>query len=160
MTRPREFESNEIFDTPDRKLRSRGELLRVRTSGGRALLTFKAAALPGPHKSREELETPIGDPQTIRGILARLGMQLLFRYEKYRSEYQRPNETGLVTIDETPIGTFMELEGSPTWIDRLAAELGFSSADYILASYGGLYLEHCETHGYSPSHMVFGHEIA
>ena len=59
-------------------------------------------------------------------------------------------------LDETPIGDFLELEGPPRWIARAARALGRSPADYITASYGSLYLQHCQAKGVKPSHMVFG----
>jgi adenylate cyclase, class 2 len=157
LIHPREFEANEVFDTPDGSLRSRGELVRLRTVGAISVLTFKAPEQPGPHKRREELETRVDDPVVIRTILERLGFLLSFRYEKYRSEYQRENEAGRVMLDETPIGLFLELEGAAGWIDDLAQELGFSSEDYILSSYGRLYLDHCAATGVPPTHMTFDH---
>lgn len=155
LIRNREFESNELFDLAEGQLRGRGEMLRLRRAGSVCFLTFKSRDLDGPHKRREELETRIDDPDVMRGILERLGLQVSFRYEKYRSEYQRENETGIVTLDETPVGTFLEIEGDPEWVDEVANELGFSPADYIVASYGKLYLDFCRQHGHSPSHMVF-----
>jgi adenylate cyclase class 2 len=151
----RGFESNEVFDTAAREFRARGELIRLREAGGRCFLTFKGAPLPGGHKRREELETPVERAEAIAAIFGRLGLVVVFRYEKYRTEYQRPGETGIVTLDETPIGDFLELEGEPAWIDRTAAELGFSRSDYILASYGGLYLDHCRRKGIVPRNMTF-----
>jgi adenylate cyclase class 2 len=62
----------------------------------------------------------------------------------------------MATLDETPIGVYMELEGSPRWIDRAARRLGFSERDYITASYGRLYLEWCAAQKIEPGHMVFG----
>ena len=61
----------------------------------------------------------------------------------------------MATLDETPIGMFMELEGTPTWIDRTARKLGFGQPDYITASYGRLYLDWCREHGVKPGNMVF-----
>jgi adenylate cyclase class 2 len=59
-------------------------------------------------------------------------------------------------LDQTPIGDFLELEGSPAWIDRTACALGYSPDDYITASYGALYLARCQARGVEPGHMVFG----
>jgi adenylate cyclase class 2 len=93
----------------------------------------------------------------MRQILERLGYSQVFRYEKFRTEYVEAGnpEAGILTIDETPIGDFLELEGDGDWIDRKAQELGFSRKDYILTSYGKLYLEECEQRGVQPTHMVF-----
>ncbi len=151
----RVFESNQVLDTPAHQLRSRGELLRVRQAGGRGVLTYKGPAIPGEHKRREELETGVDLAGVLTIVLQRLGFGIAFRYEKYRTEFHRSGEPGLVTLDETPIGNFLELEGDPAWVDRTAAELGFSSKDYILASYGALYFEHCREHGLEPGDMTF-----
>jgi adenylate cyclase class 2 len=88
-------------------------------------------------------------------VFARLGLEPMFRYEKYRTEFQRQDEDGVVTVDETPIGNFIELEGEPDWIDTVAGELGFNERDYSTTSYGRLYLEHCERAGVPAGHMVF-----
>jgi hypothetical protein len=58
-------------------------------------------------------------------------------------------------LDETPIGNFLELEGSPRWIDRTARLLGFSSSDYINRSYGYLYLAFCRERRIRPKDMLF-----
>ena len=156
ISRPRVFESNVIYDTSDGSLRRRNQLVRVRRVGDDAILTFKSADLPGKHKRREELETHVTDAGVIELILDRLGFQPAFRYEKYRAEYRREDgEAGVVTLDETPIGAFLEIEGPAAWIDESARKLGFSESNYILASYAALYFEHCQTHGIEPSQMVF-----
>jgi adenylate cyclase class 2 len=121
----------------------------------RGILTFKGPAELGKHKSREELETGFEDPTIVARILERLGYQRAFRYEKYRTEFQRNGENGVVTLDETPIGWFVELEGTPDWIDRTAVALRWSEADYLTASYGSLYLQYCKDSNLQPSDMLF-----
>ena len=153
--RRRVFESNIVFDLPDGALRGQARLLRVRQAGTRSILTYKGPPDPGPHKSREELETGFDNPVAIRAILDRLGYRPVFTYEKYRTEYRQPGQKGIATIDETPIGAYVELEGSPAWIDRTARKLGFSQDDYILDSYGRLYLRWVESRGLRPGDMVF-----
>jgi len=86
-----------------------------------------------------------------------------FRYEKYRTTYHLPPSTEwakglLIELDETPIGTFVELEGPPEAIDRAAEELGFSRHDYIVMNYLSLYLEDCRAKGIEPRDMVFQQE--
>jgi adenylate cyclase class 2 len=151
----RSFESNVLFDTPDLRLRASQCLLRVRQNGHKVKLTYKGPPRAATkHKSREELEIEGGDTHTWRTILERLGFHPGFRYEKYRSEY-RGTGAGVVTLDETPIGIYLELEGSPSWIDRTARHLGFTEQDYIILSYGQLYREWCEKQGRQPANMVF-----
>ena len=155
VSTPRLFESNTLYETADGSLARNGMLLRVREVGEKAVITWKGPGVPGPYKSRPELETAIGSAQTLNQILDHLGYRPSFRYEKYRTEFARAGDDGVVTLDETPIGDFLELEGTGTWIDATAAKLGFSRADYILESYGRLYLADCERRGVEPGHMVF-----
>ena len=152
---PREWEANDLFDTPDGTLRQKTMLLRLRQSGHRSILTWKGPGEPGPHKSRPELETSVGSLDTLRRIFEQLGYRQNFRYEKYRTEYKHPDGGGVVTIDETPIGDFLEIEGPAPWIDTTAALLGFSPQNYVLESYGSLYLNYCKQRGLEPGNMVF-----
>jgi adenylate cyclase class 2 len=152
---PRELEADQLYDFPDGSLRLSGRLLRLRSRGSRWLLTYKGPATPGPHKSREELETGIEDGTTLSTILAALGYVPAFRYEKYRTTFRRDGEEGSVTIDETPIGVFLELEGEGDWIDRTATVLGFTPAEYLTASYSSLYQEYRRAHPGVRTDMTF-----
>ena len=122
-SRRRVHEQNTVFDTRDRRLQRRGELLRLRTAGRQSILTFKGPALRGRHRSRMEIEVELSDAATARMILLSLGYKPVFWYEKYRTEYRRNGWPGLVTLDETPIEVYLELEGAPDWLDRLAEKL-------------------------------------
>jgi adenylate cyclase class 2 len=139
----------------------------------RYLLTFKsppeslAIGTPtrqptahGRYKIREETELVIADAAALQKIFEGLGLRGWFRYEKYRTTYKLPSRSKwthglLIEIDETPIGTFIELEGPGEAIDRAARELGFSPSDYIQKNYLVLYLEDCKKRGQSPTHMLF-----
>jgi adenylate cyclase, class 2 len=155
IRKERVFESNVIFDTASRDLRSAGCALRVRTAGSAAILTFKGPAERTRHKSREEIETELGDAAAASRILGHLGYHPAFRYEKYRTEFARTGDPGLVTLDETPIGCFLELEGEAEWIDKTANALGFSEKDYVTSSYTALYVCQCNARGIAPTNMVF-----
>ena len=151
----RVFEDNSVFDTTELSLRGSDSLLRLREAGRKAVVTFKGKQSESKHKSREELETQVTDPAMTRRIFERLGFRQRFRYQKYRTEYKQRGKGGVATLDETPIGVFVELEGAPDWIDRTARRLGFAESDYITVSYGRLYLEFCERHGRKPGDMVW-----
>jgi adenylate cyclase class 2 len=154
VSRRRVFEANTLFDTLVMSLRVSRQLLRVREAGGVVTLTYKGPPAMGRHKSREELELEMSAAPPMAAILQRLGFQPVFRYEKYRTEYGRFGSAGVATLDETPVGVYLELEGTPHWIDRTARELGFGEADYITASYGRLYLDWCQRNGITPGNML------
>jgi adenylate cyclase class 2 len=44
-----------------------------------------------------------------------------------------------VVLDETPIGNFGEIEGTPRWIDRTARALGIGRRDYITQTYAPMF---------------------
>jgi adenylate cyclase class 2 len=222
---PRLYEANVLFDTPEKSLRRRGMLLRLRVerAAGRgavagkpanlraalngvlfgagreknrtnresaakaastgtgetgklhrtALVTFKGPAPGRPqrgarkentrtsrqpaYKVRREWEFRIADSAAFRQVLAALGFEPSFYYERHRTMYRlRQFPRLVVDLDETPIGVFLELEGPRRAIDRVRKALGYRRGDAILASYGALYLAHCRKRGIRPRDMLFG----
>jgi len=155
--RPRVFEANLLLDTAAASLQTAGETLRVRERGGETILTYKGPVERDRHKSREEIETSAGEAPAILAILARLGFAPSYRYEKFRTEYARRGEPGVATVDETPIGCFIELEGEGDWIDHTAARLGFSENDYVNDSYAAMFRRYCFENGIEiGAGMIFG----
>ncbi|MGH9394603.1 MAG: class IV adenylate cyclase, partial [Terriglobales bacterium] len=57
----------------------------------------------------------------------------------YRTEYQRPGEGGVLAWDETPLGTFIEIEGAPAWVRRTARALALPIAAAEPRSYPEIY---------------------
>jgi adenylate cyclase, class 2 len=180
----RVHEWNIIFDTPQGGLAKHGQLLRIRTeipegkakkdgrkAEKRVVLTFKmptATAIgaagkkqePRRYKVREEIELQVADADLLTRIFEGLGMTGWFRYEKFRTTFALPTSARwakglLIELDETPIGTFVELEGPPEAIDKAAQELGYSKRDYILKNYLVLYVEECRRQGQQPRDMLF-----
>jgi adenylate cyclase class 2 len=137
----REFESNVLYDTPDRSMRARTEILRLRHYCGRWIVTHKRLPDSGAgedrHKHRVETETEVADGGVLAEIFASVGLIAAFRYEKWRSEWS--DGEGHCVVDETPIGNFAELEGTPEWIDQAAARLGVDASQYMTLSYGRLF---------------------
>jgi len=117
---------------------------------------------PGPYKSREEIEFNVDDAVAFESVLRRIGYQRGFRYEKFRTKFRAQDHAfssqevqGIVTLDETPMGVFIELEGPEYWIDAAAAVLGFAREQFLTASYASLYGEFRRTHSEAPPNMVF-----
>lgn len=142
-----------FFDTHDLKLRRAGEVLRIRQDGTHAVLTWKGPSQRGEVKTREEIETGCGDADTLASVLGALGYVPHFRSQKYREEYAI--DTATVTIDEAPVGVFIEIEATPPVIAGVAARLGRSASDYELASYASLWRRWLETRGAPFRDMVF-----
>lgn len=154
---PRAFESNVLYDTPDRKMRARTEILRIRSYAGRWTITHKRLPDVGPgedaHKHRVETETEVADGNVLAEVFQSIGLVPAFRYEKWRSEWT--DGEGHCVIDETPIGDFAELEGAPQWIDRTAALVGVDRSEYLTLSYGRLFEQWCAEHNCPSNDLTF-----
>jgi adenylate cyclase class 2 len=154
---PRNFESNVLYDTPDRRMRARTEILRIRSYAGRWTLTHKRLPDVGPgedrHKHRIETETEVADGNALAEVFLSVGLVAAFRYEKWRTEWH--DAEGHCVVDETPIGNYAELEGSAEWIDRAATRLGIDPADYITLSYGRLFDQWREQHASAATDLTF-----
>ena len=158
VVQPRRFESNLVFDSPQRALRRRGCLLRLRRVQRRHWLTVKAPAVASRrYKIRPEWETELSDPATARALLAAFGLNPWFRYEKFRTVFSGRGRWrgGEAMLDETPIGNFVELEGSRQWIRRVARKLGAGPEEFIVKSYAALYSDWCRRRRRPFRHMVF-----
>jgi adenylate cyclase, class 2 len=138
VTKPT-HEVNTLYDLPGQALRKKGALLRLRKYGADWILTHKAKAKLGRHKTRVELETKVADGKKMDAILRALGYEPSFRYEKFRAEWS--DGKGHVVVDETPLGNIAEIEGSPRWIDHTAESLGVKPEDYITQSYAELFFD-------------------
>lgn len=119
LHQPRVFEVNLRFDTPDRILTSRHQVLRLRRDTHNRL-TYKSPARPGSEVSmRREIEFTISDFDDARLFLEALGYEVSISYEKYRATYQLDN-THLM-VDEMPFGNFLEIEGQDAAAIKAAA---------------------------------------
>ena len=151
--RARCLQDDSLLDRITEPLRERHCTLRVRVDGNQALLTCKGAPMSGAMKVREELETTVGDAGLIVDLCARLGFQVQFRYQKYREEFRRGRLVS--TVDETAVGTFVELEGSEADILRMTTDLGRSPSDFVQDSYSTLVRRHLTARGSDVSNLLF-----
>lgn len=151
--RCRRLQEDALLDDRAETLRTRRCVLRVRMESGRSFLTFKGPVQTGPMKLREEIETVVGDGETLLKCFEALGYGVWFRYQKYREEYAL-NDV-VVAIDETPIGVFVEVEGGEQGILDMAAALGRTPDDFVLDSYRSLFMAHRRAHGRPATDMLF-----
>jgi adenylate cyclase class 2 len=146
-----------LYDTPDRQMRARTEILRLRNYAGRWTMTHKRLPDFGPgedrHKHRIETETEVSDGNALAEVFRTLGLVPAFRYEKWRSEWS--DGEGHCVVDETPIGNYAELEGPAEWIDRAAEKLGIDPSQYVTLSYGRLFEQWREKHGSTAEDLTF-----
>ena len=176
---PTVLERNTLYDTPSHDFSRLGAILRVRTELPAAapgsirrvqragkpphvgLLTYKGllpkrASLNPHYKIREEIEFRLPNSRRFERLLLRLGLKPWFRYEKFRTTYRLPRLPGLhLDLDETPVGVFLELDGSKQAITKAARLLGFGPADYITVSYLEIYLADCRRKRRKPGDMLF-----
>ena len=151
--RCRRLQEDYLLDDAEETLHRRRCVLRVRIESGKSLLTFKGPVQPSRMKLREEIETVVGDGETLVRCLEQLGYRVWFRYQKYRQEYALGDV--IIAVDETPVGVFVEIEGGEQGITDTARVLGRSPDDYLLDSYRGLFMEHRRAHGLPATDMLF-----
>ena len=151
---PLHDETNDLYDDAARKLSSSGRTVRLRRAAGRAILTYKGPArFQDGMKTREEREVDVSDPAEAEAILTGLGLERRFRYEKRREEW---NCGGcIVALDETPIGTFVEVEGDPIGIRKLIVQLALDPSEAIPYSYAELYVRRRKEEPELPADMVW-----
>ena len=160
LVTPRTFEANTLYDTPERDLRSRRQVLRLRDYAGRSIVTHKRVAsteTDARYKVRIETESLIEDPAALAEIFAQLGYKPVFRYEKFRTEWD--GGEGHIFLDETPIGTYAELEGPPAWIESMREQLGVRPEQCTLESYGTMFLD-WKARNHSPADNLTFDEIS
>ena len=151
------FEENWVLDDRAGSVAARGCLLRVRRWGARSFLTYKGPArFSGGVKTREELETTVGDPATVLQVLTALGYAPVRRYQKYREMWLLAGVA--VTLDRTPMGAFVELEGPPAAIPEVAATLGIDADAAVAGSYLALWEAFRTAHPGAPADMVFAQD--
>ncbi len=105
--RERSSERNWRFDTPDGRLASNGEILRVREDDG-VRLTYKRR-IDRP-EVRQEIEIEVEQSKKTRALLEALGFEITQVYEKYRQVFHLGEIE--ITLDQLPFGDFVEIEGS------------------------------------------------
>lgn len=131
---PRVYETNLRFDTPDRALTRSYQVLRLRQDA-KVRVTYKGPGkLEGGVRARQEIEFGLDNFEAAKATFEALGYEVSFVYEKYRTTYHYQNVE--IVFDETPLGTFTEIEGpDAASIQTTAHRLGLDWAARINDSY-------------------------
>lgn len=144
-------EDNWIYDR-EGKLQGAKELLRLRIDRKGAWLTFKGAPrFEGEVKVRVEHESKVEDSEQTHSILEGLGFEVVRRYQKKREEWRLGGVT--VALDHTPIGDFVEFEG--TGAEAVARRCGFDLSEAEKRTYVELYEAFRRENPDAPPDMVF-----
>lgn len=170
-------QADTYFDAPHRDYAETDEALRVRREGratpdfdrgeslassiesvldgrftahGESRVTYKGPLLEAESKSREEFETGVGDGETMREILARLGFEPAATVRKLRERYRLDGDTILLDAVEG-VGEYVEVE---TDVEREVAmeaareelydvlrDVGLDPGDHIRMSYLGMLID-------------------
>ena len=127
-----------------------GEALRIRkvkdleSQRETSVITYKGAKLDQVSMTRQELETEVGDGETVRKILEQIGFRPVSPVEKQRQYLQKDNMTAC--LDEVKgLGNYLELEiltdteekrtEALKQIDDVLEVLGYSMKDTTRTSY-------------------------
>lgn len=142
------FESNLVFDYPDRSLKEAGILLRLRDKQGKAVLTVKRPPEtegPSALKIFEEIESEVEDFATVRKALEVVGFTVAFAYEKVREKWSFMECA--VCLDRLPYGDFVEIEGTEDTVPACAEALGLMGNPTSKETYHALNIEHRRKNG-------------
>lgn len=142
ITHPRIHERNQLFLSPYQDFKAEQIVLRLRQDT-QSKITYKAPPArygDSDIMGRLELETIIGDYDTMQSILEALGYSTGLFYEKYRTVYELPDYPAAeIMLDELPYGNFIEIEGEPATINAILAQLDLPMKHRIHTNYAGIF---------------------
>ncbi len=139
----RRIQSDDYFDTPDRRLIESHSGLRIRRQktedGEKCWMTWKGNPQPGPFKHKAELEVELGNGcQLIDQILNGLGFVSTLTVEKKRQLWQLAGcEVSLDTVEG--LGNFVEIEGPDVdTVEKVRKLLGLDVIEHTPHSYAAM----------------------
>jgi predicted adenylyl cyclase CyaB len=122
------------YDTPNRALFARDEVLRVRIAvrGGdrRARLDYKGpASYPGGYKVRDEVGTDVADAEVVERVLTALGLVVTREIEREILTFHW--QDAIIRFERYPrMDTLVEVEGSPESIERAIEATGIARSEF------------------------------
>lgn len=149
---------------PSRDFAQSDEAFRLRRIENQSFVTYKGPRLPGPVKTRPEIEVPLADEteSSWRSILTHLGFTIASEVHKTREVYQLQFEghhTSILLDSPKHLGSFVEIEMLTTdlaqrervalSIQRLASLLHLSQVER--RSYLSLWLQYQGLESHPPA---------
>jgi predicted adenylyl cyclase CyaB len=123
------------FDTPQRELRTRDHVLRLRVRRSEGDNTRATVDWKGPttqadgYKVREEVAVSVDDAAALATVLARLGYDVTEAIDRDVWEYQLHGAT--IRFERYPrMDLLVEVEGAPDAIERAVAATGLPRAGF------------------------------
>jgi predicted adenylyl cyclase CyaB len=77
-----------IFDTPERALYKKGDVLRLRTEHGKTIMTYKRKVSTKGAKQMEESSVIVHNPEDARGAIMLSGLEEVAHWKKHRTSYK------------------------------------------------------------------------
>lgn len=148
----RYFEQNLVLDTPQRELKEKDVLLRLRKAKSNVLcLKQRPKGLDSSinnsrFKVYSEHQSEFKDLDQLESILGHLGFQPVFRYEKVREKWSMSD--CLVCLDLLPFGKYIELEGGQQQIMNCVQLLGLDLDKGLAKTYYELHQEYRQARGW------------
>lgn len=147
------------FDFAGHELRGGDRGLRIRRQmgpdGEKVIVTYKGPREDNPFKSRQEIETSVGEFEFMSKILLALGMKTNIVIEKKRDIWHYGGCE--VCLDELPLlGTFVEVEGENA--DKISAvlqALSLSGLKHIDDGYARLVSDKLDDLGIQDKEVIF-----
>ena len=163
----RYLEDDTLYAFADGRLKKKGSIFRLRvsiptlentekisTSESIFIVTWKGPAdTSSGFKEREELEFRTDAGYSLRNKLDAFEMKPIFRYQKYRKYYLKKDLK--LTIDDTPMGAYLELLGNMDVITRSAELLGYKKGDFLTENYFILWDRYKKENGIDQEFMLF-----
>ncbi|MDG5759509.1 class IV adenylate cyclase [Natronococcus sp. A-GB1] len=148
-------QADTYYDAPHRSFPETDEALRIRTERleddpDETRLTYKGPLVDDASKSREEVETAVGDGEKVDAVLTKLGFEPAATVRKERERFELEGYT--ITLDsvddvgeyvevETEVDDESELENAREGAFDVLERLGLDSDDQLRTSYLELLLE-------------------
>lgn len=123
----------EFYDFPDKSIRLKGDVFRLRQEGTEQVLTYKKFIAKQEAKIMEELETKFENRETMQKIIQALGLEVIKQTRKFRTQYKLADTHIVIDDYQDALGhipPFLEIEAPDiSRLEEVVQLLGFSMDD-------------------------------